>query len=71
MPLEKTSTVNLLRLLTSRSARKHVWERSGTWGSYSDSSDESMLADITDTLAKRIDGKERGPDVKDPLDSEP
>lgn len=29
-----------------------------------------MLADIIDTLARRIDGKERGPEVKDPLDSE-
>jgi hypothetical protein len=29
-----------------------------------------MRADIIDTLAKRLDGKERGPETKDPLESE-
>jgi hypothetical protein len=69
MALEQTTTVDLLRMLTSRDARKRAW-KPRSWGSYSDSSDESMLCDIIDTLAKRIDGKECGPETRDPLEGE-
>lgn len=62
-------TIDLLRMLTSREARKRSHE-SRSWAGYSDSSDESLLCDIIDTLAKRIDGKAHGPETKDPLDSE-
>lgn len=65
MSIEQTPTIDLLRMLISRDARKHAWERD-SWGSYSDFSDESMLADIIDTLAKRIDGKAQGPEPENP-----
>ena len=71
MSLEQAATVDLLHMLVDRDARKRAWERDrGSWGGYSDSSDESMLADITDILARRIDGKARGPEPKDPLESD-
>jgi len=72
MSLEQTATVDLLHMLVDRNARKRAWERErGSWGSYSDSSDESILAEITDILATRIDGKAQGPEPKDPLGSAP
>lgn len=71
MTLEQAPTIDLLHMLIDRDARKRTWERDrGTWGSYSDSSDESMLADITDILARRIDGRARAPEPKDPLESD-
>lgn len=70
MDTKQTTTADLLRLLTDRDARKRAWERTA-WGSYSDSSDDRMREDIIDALAGRIDGKERGPEPKDPLAEEP
>lgn len=65
MDTKKTTTIDLLRLLVDRDARKRAWERSdGGYGyGYSDSSDESMVDDIVTTLAERIDGKEQGPET--------
>ena len=72
MDTKQTTTVDLLCLLTDRAARKHAWLHDpGTWGDYVDSIDDRMRNDIIDTLAARIDGKERGPEPKDPLAEAP
>lgn len=65
MDLKKATTKDLLRMLVSRDARKRAWERD-SYGSYSDSSDESMLDDVNEGLALRIDGKEQGPEPEVP-----
>lgn len=56
MEIKNAPTADLLRMLVSRDARKREWERDpGTWGGYSDSSDELKLDDVVGEIAERID----------------
>ncbi len=61
--MKTTTTANLLKMLVDRADRKRAWERD-SWGQYGDSTDERMLEDVIETLAKRIDGVEQGPAEK-------